>query len=128
MRIDQALGTYGSIHALLLEMEQLLNSRRTAELVEKQQQVARLQEQAKVLDKEILAQMQEGGLNGDGRVAELLDLMQAIQSLNRRITPQLQAIMAVQREEIRKIRTGSTMMRGYHSNNSNSGRLVSRTG
>lgn len=128
MIIDQALDTYGSIHTLMLEIEQLLKGDKIDELIDKHRQVLQLQEHAKSQDKDILSLLQGGRHSNDPRITELLDCMQQIQELNRRITPQVHGIMAVQREELKKLRTGNTMMRGYHSNTANTGSRLSHSG
>lgn len=129
MVIEKALDTYRTILSLLNEIERLLPGQNIDLLMQKYHEMMTNQDKAKKLDQEVLNILStvDGRENG-GKVLDLLDLMQQIQDKNHRLTPQIQGIMAVTREELKKIKSGSNMMRRYHSNTDKTGRRISTAG
>lgn len=129
MIIDKALTTYHTIFALMTEIEQLLPGQDTERILEKYQQMLHSQDEAKELDQKILNALNTvNDPTGSTNILDLLDLMQKIQDKNHRLTQQIQGIMAVQKNELNKLNQGSNMMRHYHSNTRQTGRLVSNAG
>ena len=129
MIIEKALATYRTILALMKEIEQLLHGQDTEKMLEKYQQMMHTQDEAKELDQEILSVLNNASdPTRTTRILDLLDLMQTIQDANHRLTPQMQGIMAVQKNELNKLKKGSSMMRHYHSHTSQTGQLVSNAG
>lgn len=129
MIIEKALDTYRTILALMTEIEHLLPGQDIERMLEKYQQMMHSQDEAKELDQKILNLLNTvSDPTGSTKVLDLLDLMQKIQDTNHRLTPQMQAIMAVQKNELNKLNQGSNMMRHYHSHTRQTGQLVSSAG
>ncbi|MBM9513149.1 hypothetical protein [Desulfogranum marinum] len=129
MIIEKALDTYRTILALMTEIEQLLPGQDIERMLEKYQQMMHSQDEAKELDQKILNLLNTvSDPTGSTKILDLLDLMQKIQDTNHRLTPQMQAIMAVQKNELNKLNQGSNMMRRYHSHTRQTGQLVSNAG
>ena len=129
MIIEKALATYRTILTRMAEIEQLLPGQDTKRMLEKYQQMMHSQDEAKELDQEVLSVLNTvNDPTRSTKILDLLDLMQEIQDLNHRLTPQIQAIMAVHKNELDKLKQGSSMMRYYHSHTRQTGQLVSNAG
>lgn len=129
MIIEQALATYRTILAQMAEIEQLLSRQDTEAILEKHQQMMHSQNEAKELDQKILNLLtSDSDPTCSTKILDLLDLMQEIQDTNHRLTPRIQGIMAVYKNELNKLNQGSNMMRHYHSHTRQTGQLVSNAG
>ena len=71
---------------------------------------------------------QDNALSQSPRLKELHCLMSRIRERNERLTPQLTGIMAVQRDELNKMRQGSTMLQGYAAPAQQTGKHLSSAG
>ncbi|PID72062.1 MAG: hypothetical protein CSB34_04315 [Desulfobulbus propionicus] len=128
--IEKTVDTYRIILSQLHDIEQLLHGGHNIDLLmEKYREMVSNQNEAKKLDQEVLRILSIAhDQQNDSKIKDMLDLMQDIQHKNRQLAPKLQSIMAITREELKKISTGNTMMRRYHSNTDRTGGHISTAG
>lgn len=116
MRINQALARYHEIERLSREIERALQTEDIHVLSSLYQTMNTLQEEVKESDREMIEQRQSrADLRDTGQLEELLHLMRAIAERNQRLLPRISSIMAVQRDEMRKLSTGNTLLKGYRT-------------
>ena len=66
--------------------------------------------------------------NRSAETAELLALMQRIETRNRLIMPHINSIMAVQRNELHRLQRGNSVLQGYRPGPAQTGRRLSSSG
>ena len=80
-----------------------------------------------LVDLRSCALLGQGGDGHEGRVLELLSLMQEIQERSQRLLPHLNAVLAVQQSERRALRRGNEVLQGYRQPPGQTGRRISST-
>lgn len=112
--IEQSLLNYQHIALKMQEIDQALQSRSSASLAEMHQQLNILFDTAKTIDSHILDMVREDPqLKEDERINRLLSLMHAVYRANQKMSAQLQSILAVHRDQLRKMKQGNTLLQGY---------------
>ncbi len=128
MILDKAINAYQQVAAIMAEIEQSLPKRKADKIVSLVREMEILQADIRSMDQDIMAAIRHGKqINGD-QVLELVSMMEQIQQANRRLVPQVRSIMAVQKNELQKLKTGSSMMQRYHSHLPKTGRLLHSAG
>ncbi|MGI6657716.1 MAG: hypothetical protein ACOX5Z_13035 [Desulfobulbus sp.] len=124
--MQQILHIYRRMFGLNQEIEQAVQERRLDDLESLDEHLGVLQEKALAYSDTIRSAVRRG--DHDEASRELLSLIQGIVTLNQKTVPQLQAIMAMHREELRKLHAGNCMLKGYRSLAPGSGGRLSSTG
>lgn len=128
MLLDQTLAGYREIDRLSQEIEQALQTENIDLLTSLLQTMNTLQEAIRHQDVQILdlaARSRQPNAEGKRSFDALLHVMQAITTRNQRLLPRIHSIMAVQRDEMRKLHTGNTLLKGYRSVPRQSGGRIS---
>ncbi len=127
MFFDQTLADYREIDRLGREIEQALHTENIDSLASLVQSMTTLQQAIKRQDAQILdlARLRQPNAEEKGAIDALLHLMQTITARNQRLLPRIHSIMAVQRDEMRKLHTGTTLLKGYRSVPRQSGSRIS---
>ncbi|WP_028579331.1 hypothetical protein [Desulfogranum japonicum] len=128
MILNKAIDAYQRVAAIMAEIEQILPSRKAEEIVLLVREMESVQEEIRDMDQDVMAAIRHGGQIHGEKIQELVSMMKQIQQTNRRLVPQVSTIMAVQKNELQKLKTGSSMMRRYHSHTPKSGRLLQSAG
>ena len=127
--IAHSIAQYRQIARLGDDIEQALQSRGIDALSMLCESMNALQEEVKINDRKVLDQLQNRpDLQENEQVQELLALMQKIQRRNQRLAPQLNGIMAVQRNELQKLNKGNTLLQGYSPSPHQTGKRISSAG
>jgi len=112
--IEHAAARYRHLDQLGAEIEQTIHNNEHAALPALCERLHALQEQAKILDNQlvdVLQQRQE--LWRLDTTQEWLQLMRAIQERNQRLLPHIKNTMTIQRSELQTLRRGNAMLQGY---------------
>lgn len=124
--IEQSLLNYQHIALKMQEIDQALQSRSSASLAEMHQQLNILFDTAKTTDSHILDMIRENPqLKEDERIIRLLSLMHAVHRANQKMSAQLQSILAVHRDQLRKMKQGNTLLQGYRPAAIHTGKKIS---
>jgi hypothetical protein len=125
--LDRTIGQYRELARLNAEIEQAV-SRGDHEGIDRLcRTMTELQESVRADDSRVLALLGQGDDGHEGRVLELLSLMQEIQERNQRLLPHLNAVLAVQQSERRALRRGNEVLQGYRQPVGQTGRRISST-
>jgi 6-phosphogluconolactonase/glucosamine-6-phosphate isomerase/deaminase len=125
--LDRTIGQYRELARLNAEIEQAV-SRGDHEGIDRLcRTMTELQESVRADDSRVLALLGQGDDGHEGRVLELLSLMQEIQERNQRLLPHLNAVLAVQQSERRALRRGNEVRQGYRQPVGQTGRRISST-
>lgn len=125
--LDRTIGQYRKLARLNAEIEQAV-SRGDHESIDRLcRTMTELQESVRADDSRVLALLGQDGDGHEGRVLELLSLMQEIQERNQRLLPHLNAVLAVQQSERRALRRGNEVLQGYRQPVGQTGRRISST-
>ncbi len=124
--IEQSLLNYQHIALKMQEIDQALQSRSSASLAEMHQQLNTLFDAAKATDSLILDMVRKNPqLKEDERIIRLLSLMHAVHRANQKMSAQLHSILAVHREQLRKMKQGNTLLQGYRPATIHTGKKIS---
>jgi hypothetical protein len=111
------------------EIEQAVQKRTLEALPALCAHMDQLQEEVKNCIGEVLDLLRrQKDLKGCAEMETLLVLMQRIEARNRQMMPQVQSIMAVQRNELRTLQRGNTVLQGYRPGFIQTGRRISSSG
>ncbi|MCL2791013.1 MAG: hypothetical protein FWD79_10275 [Desulfobulbus sp.] len=127
--IEQAAMRYRHLDLLGERIEKTIQDNKFAALPELCECLNALQEQVQAHDSqlfEVLQQHQE--LHGLDATKEWLQRMRDIQKRNQRLVPHLKSIMTIQRDELRTLQKGNSMLQGYRPGNAQMERRFSSSG
>ena len=125
--LDRTIDQYRELARLNAEIEQAVYRNDHERIDQLCLSVGELQEAVRADDSAVLALLRQQGDGQDGRVLELLSLMQEIQERNQRLLPHLNAVLAVQQSERRALRRGNEVLQGYRQPPGQTGRRISST-
>jgi hypothetical protein len=112
--IEQTAAQYRHLDLLGVEIEETIHSNELAAMLALNERLKSLQEQAQILDGQLLdALQQRHDLLDLDKTQEWLQLMQTIQERNQRLLPYIKSAMAIQRNELQTLQKGSSMLQGY---------------
>ena len=97
--LDRTIDQYRELAQLNAEIEQAVYQGDHERIDQLCLSVGELQEAVRADDSAVLALLRQQGDGQDGRVLELLSLMQEIQERNQRLLPHLNAVLAVQQSD-----------------------------
>ncbi len=123
--LDRTIDQYRELARLNAEIEQAVYRNDHERIDQLCLSVRELQESVRADDSAVLALLRRQGDGQDGRVLELLSLMQEIQERNQRLLPHLNAALAVQQNELRTLRRGGVVLHGYRQTVVQTGRRIS---
>lgn len=124
--IDQSLRNYQHIAATMKEIDKAIQGRNSTLILTLHQELNTLFESAKATDALILDMVRkEPQSKGDDRLNNLLSLMQTVRRANKKMRAQLHSILAVQREELHKMKKGNTLLQGYRPATVHTGKKIS---
>ena len=123
--LDRTIDQYRELARLNAEIEQAVYRNDHERIDQLCLSVGELQEAVRADDSAVLALLRQQGDGQDGRVLELLSLMQEIQERNQRLLPHLNAALAVQQSELRTLRRGGVVLHGYKQSVVQTGRRIS---
>jgi hypothetical protein len=124
--LQRSVDRYQQIARMQTEIEQALQARNNDRMVALATDMTVLQEEAKADDAALLDCLRrQPDVEADDTVRSLLALMEDIRTRNQRLTSQLQGIMAVQRNELQKLKQGNTVLQGYRPVNDQTGKRIS---
>lgn len=124
--LERSLARYQQIARVQLEIEQTIPTRNSERIVVLAHELTTLQEAAKSDDQTLLETLrQQPDLHPHDAIRALLTLMGEIRTRNLRLTSQLQGIMAVQRNELQKLKQGNTVLQGYRPAIDQTGKRIS---
>lgn len=124
--IQQSLDQYKLLAECNENIEKAIQSRDNESVFSLCAILNELQEGVKENDNAILALIRKHQeLKKSAQMQELLALMQKIQEWNRRMASHLKGIMAVQRNEMQKLKKGNTVLQGYLPKIDQTGRRIS---
>ena len=123
--LDRTVDQYRELARLNAEIEQAVYRNDHERIDQLCLSVGELQEAVRADDSAVLALLRQQGDGQDGRVLELLSLMQEIQERNQRLLPHLNATLAVQQSELRTLRRGGVVLHGYRQTVVQTGRRIS---
>lgn len=124
--IQQSLDQYKIIAECNEKIEKAIQSRDNESVFSLCAILNELQEGVKENDNAILALIRKHQeLKQSAQMQELLALMQKIQEWNRRMASHIKGIMAVQRNEMQKLKKGNTVLQGYLPKIDQTGRRIS---
>jgi len=123
--LDRTIDQYRELARLNAEIEQAVYQGDHERIDQFCPRVRELQEAVRADDSAVLALLRQQGDGQDGRVLELLSLMQEIQERNQRLLPHLNAVLAVQQNELRTLRRGGVVLQGYKQSMVQTGRRIS---
>jgi len=124
--IQQSLDQYKLIAECNEKIEKSIQSRDNESIFSLCAILNELQESVKENDNAILALIRKHQeLKKSAQMQELLALMQKIQEWNRRMASHIKGIMAVQRNEMQKLKKGNTVLQGYLPKIDQTGRRIS---
>ena len=125
--LDRTIGQYRELARLNAEIEQAVYRGDHQGIDRLCRTMTELQESVRADDSRVLTLLGQGGDGDEGRVLELLSLMQEIQERNQRLLPHLNAVLAVQQSERRALRRGNEVLQGYRQPVGQTGRRISST-
>ena len=123
--LDRTIDQYRELARLNAEIEQAVYRNDHERIDQLCLSVRELQESVRADASAALALLRRQGDGQDGRVLELLSLMQEIQERNQRLLPHLNAALAVQQSELRTLRRGGVVLHGYKQTVVQTGRRIS---
>ena len=123
--LDRTIDQYRELARLNAEIEQAVYAGDHEQIDQLSRSMGELQESVRADDSAVLALLRRQGDGQDGRVLELLSLMQEIQERNQRLLPHLNAALAVQQNELRTLRRGGVVLHGYRQTVVQTGRRIS---
>ena len=123
--LDRTIDQYRELARLNAEIEQAVYRNDHERIDQLCLSVRELQESVRADDSAVLSLLRQQGDGQDGRVLELLSLMQEIQERNQRLLPHLNAALAVQQNELRTLRRGGVVLHGYKQTVVQTGRRIS---
>lgn len=124
--IEQSLVTYQAIAEHLRIIERAMRGQDSKAIIALSQQLLQLQQQVTINDTAILEMVHDNpAVRRAPKLVELIDLMRQIHQHNERVTSQLRAIMAIHREELRKLKRGNTVLQGYRPVTQRTGKRIS---
>ena len=123
--LDRTIDQYRELAQLNAEIEQAVYQGDHERIDQLCLSGRELQEAVRADDSAVLALLRRQGDGQDGRVLELLSLMQEIQERNQRLLPHLNAALAVQQSELRTLRRGGVVLHGYKQTVVQTGRRIS---
>lgn len=124
--IQQSLEQYRKIAGVHDDIEQAVQTRNCEAIAELSATMDDLQHEAKENDAAILDLLRNRPeIRHSAPMRELLALMRSIQERNLRIAAQLKGIMAVQRNDLQKMKKGNTVLQGYRPVADYTGRRIS---
>jgi hypothetical protein len=127
--IAQALIQYQHIARLSADIEQALQVRDIDTLSALCETMNGLQDAVQASDSALLDLLRNRrDLRESAEMLELLAIMEQIKVRNQRLTPQINGIMAVQRNELQQLNKGNTLLQGYRTTSPQTGRRISSTG
>ena len=125
--LDRTIGQYRELARLNAEIEQAVYRGDHESIDRLCRTMTELQESVRADDSAVLVLLRQGDDGHEGRVLELLTLMQEIQERNQRLLPHLNAVLAVQQSERRALRRGNEVLQGYRQPVGQTGRRISST-
>ena len=123
--LDRTIDQYRELARLSAEIEQAVYAGDHEQIDQLSRSMGELQESVRADDSAVLALLRRQGDGQNGRVLELLSLMQEIQERNQRLLPHLNAALAVQQNELRTLRRGGVVLHGYKQTVVQTGRRIS---
>ena len=124
--IQQSLEQYRRIAGVHDDIEQAVQTRNCEAIAELSATLDELQHEAKENDAAILDLLRNRPeIRRSPPTQELMTLMRSIQERNLRIAAQLKGIMAVQRNDLQKMKKGNTVLQGYRPVADYTGRRIS---
>jgi paraquat-inducible protein B len=124
--IQQSLEQYRKIAGVHDDIEQAVQTRNCEAIAELSATLDELQHEAKENDAAILDLLRNRPeIRRSPPTQELMTLMRSIQERNLRIAAQLKGIMAVQRNDLQKMKKGNTVLQGYRPVADYTGRRIS---
>jgi len=124
--IQQSLDQYKMIAECNKKIEQAIQARNNEAVISLSETLNELQEEAKNNDNAILNLVREHKeFTKNDHLQELLTLMQEIHQWNRRMASHVQGIIALQHNELQKIKKGNTVLQGYAPKIDQTGRRIS---
>ena len=125
--LDRTIDQYRELARLNTEIEQAVYRGDHEDIDRLCRAVSELQESVRADDSAVLALLRQEGDGHEGRVLELLTLMQEIQERNQRLLPHLNAVLAVRQSERHTLRRGNVVLQGYKQPVVQTGRRISST-
>ncbi|MDH3347548.1 MAG: hypothetical protein OEM02_05530 [Desulfobulbaceae bacterium] len=124
--LEQSTILYRKYLSELTKTKNMIGELNNTEVVEHTEQLSVLLEEIKLIDESVNQKMLAQTLTADQleRHKERLELMGEINERNKQLTSQVQGIIAVQKTEIEKIRSGRESMNGYASQLKSTGRRI----
>ena len=127
--IEQAVIQYRLINRLSMEIEQAIQKNNLETLASLCAYLDQEQEEAKPRDSTLLDMLQDQKeLREHAEIKEWLTLMRSIHERNQRLLPHINSILAVQRNELRTLNKGASVLQGYHSGSVQTGKRISSSG
>ena len=123
--LDRTIDQYRELARLNAEIEQAVYRGDHEGIDRLCRTMTELQESVRADDSRVLTLLGQGSDGHEGRVLELLSLMQEIQERNQRLLPHLNAALAVQQSELRTLRRGGVVLHGYKQTVVQTGRRIS---
>lgn len=124
--VDQSLLNYQLIAQKMQEIDKALQTRSSVSLTELHQELNTLYETAKATDSLILDMIRKNPqFKEDERVTQLLDLMHTVHQANQKMRAQLNSILVVHRDQLRKMKQGNTLLQGYRPATIHTGKKIS---
>jgi len=115
---------YQEFHALTLALEEPLQRLDVAGILQLTRRIEALKKEVRSTDAQINEAAPAGHEGNRQLQAERLELMQKIRSLNARLMPRIQAMMAVQASELSRIKNGMNSLGGYGNAAPRSGKII----
>ncbi len=116
---------YREFHALTEALEEPLQRLDVAEIVHLTHRLEKLKKEVRKTDAQINGVTPPGHGAGSRQLqAERLELMKKIRTLNSRLMPRIQAMMAVQASELGRIKNGMNSLGGYANAAPKSGKII----
>ncbi|PIE58421.1 MAG: hypothetical protein CSA33_03090 [Desulfobulbus propionicus] len=128
MILEEAIRAYQELADIMMKIEMALPGRQADRILSLVREMEDMQQHINKTDKPLMAALQADHPAKQETITKLVGLMQRIQQTNQRLVPQIRSIMAVQQDELVKLKTGSSLMYGYHSQTPIAGRLIQNAG
>lgn len=123
--LQQSLGNYRSLHALMEQLEEALRLDEPGLLLELHQQLQTMQQQAGATDAQIGPLLSTADVAAiTPLLAERQALLQDLQGYNRLLSVKIHGILPVISAELAQLRTGRVAVSGYASGQQARGDLV----
>lgn len=126
---EQALAKYEQIDSISRDIESAVSNNAMATLPQLCAQLDQAQDEAKILDACMLELLRNDEIRReDPQTQAWFGLICAIHSRNQQLLPRLNALLALQRNELRTLHKGAAVLHGYKPVMPTTGRRLSSAG